>query len=70
MNITLDYTPKIYSLKIGSVESPFDIYIIRTNTENLDTLEIESIEKTTGIRFTSSDAIPIDSNIVVENVTE
>ena len=65
----IEYQPRVYSLKIGNTDSPYDVFIIRTSAENLKDLEIQSIEKTTGIRFSSNDAIPMDSQLKIEDVT-
>lgn len=65
----IDYQPRVFSLKIGATESPYDVFIIRTSAENLKDLEVQSIEKTTGIRFSSNDAIPMDSQLKIEDVT-
>ena len=61
---------RVYSLKIGNTTSPKNLYIFKTKKENIKALELQSIEKSTGVRFTSSSAIPIDSVFDVKDVTE
>jgi hypothetical protein len=60
---------RIYSLKIGATESPKNLYIIKTNKENIKALEIKAIEKNTGIRLTSTSSISLDSELEASDVT-
>ena len=61
---------RVYSLKIGATESPNNFYIIKAPKEYIKDLEIQAIEKSTGLRFTSNSVgVPIDSSLEVLDVT-
>ncbi len=65
----LENDTRIYSLKIGASESPNNFFIIKTNKSNIKDLEIKGLEKKNGIRFSTTDSIPIDSSLTSEDVT-
>ena len=70
VHINYSESSRIYSLKIGATESVNHFYIVKTSKEHIKDLEIKAIEKSTGIRFTSSSiSIPIDSTFVISDVT-
>ena len=67
---THDENTRVYSLKIGNTLSERNFFIIRTKSENIKDLEIDAIERKTGIRFnTNSALVPVDSELEVDDVT-
>jgi hypothetical protein len=70
LNIDANENTRVYSLKIGATESEKHLFIFKTSKENIKTLEIQSVEKNTGIRFLSTSSIPSDSVFDVVDVSE
>ena len=66
---THDENTRVYSLKIGATVSPKNLFIIKTSKNNIKALELQSIEKTTGVRFTTTTSLPLDSELEVSDVT-
>ena len=61
---------RVYSLKIGATTSEKNLFIFKTPKSNIKALELQAIEKSTGIRFFSTASIPSDALFDVQDVTE
>ncbi len=61
---------RIYSLKIGATTSDKHLYIFKAPKNDIKALELQAIEKSTGIRFFSTSSIPSDAMFDVKDVTD